>query len=345
MANIELAGASLGTQMNERQKARLQLGLPEIFDHVALDAAYRASVTTLLNVPLDRREYLLRALNDARDRLDASLGPRPGTDLVTRSVAPLAVAPAISSTEIEKRAGASQRAVKAAVTRHIGQLARLRQRRFTISLVMGGLAAVGLLIRLTLNFRGITSEGRTTLYSWGISPDFVVLLTGSFTALGALFGIMGSTVKGRERYIQLQIEGVADVLTDRATLEDLLDEIGVEAAWTRDEFRERTRAWIEEQTSLYRDLPADSRHLDQVALPRPRMVEPYAWILRQFAILVAQERDEPLWVVATQIGPTDFANLVVAKTIETGATEEALIGGSDGHWRHGYRRIKLQVAV
>jgi hypothetical protein len=66
---------------------------------------------------------------------------------------------------------------------------------------------------------------------------------------------------------------------------------------------------------------------------------PYARVFRAIGILAPRELDEEIWRVASKIGPTDFAGIVLSKGAETGLVEEAIVRDGDGHERHGYRRV------
>jgi len=193
--------------MDEVRKARLLLGLPEEFGHVELDAAYRRSAAALRQVPQARHGDLPRDLNDARDRLRERLGPRPGTDLVRRQVMTIAPSRALPAGELERRVAASDRAVKAAVTQSIGRLARVRQQRFTVGLATAAVAAVGVFIRVTVSFGARLSEGTLTSSS---NEDALAVISGVCAVVAALFGVLGWATKGRQRYLEMQVEGIAD---------------------------------------------------------------------------------------------------------------------------------------
>jgi hypothetical protein len=308
--------------IDSRTKSRLLLQLPEDFDHDALDVAYRASAAAVRGIPAEKQEATLLALNEARDYLRSSLGPRPGKELARRTVVGVARMPVLPSGELERRIEASEQSVKAAVTQSIGRLAAVKQQRFTIGLSMAGLAVAGALIRLTGTFsrEGVTYQLREVL-AWG---------SGISAFMGAFFGALGWAVKGREQWLKLQIEGVAGALTDRATLADTLDEIDVESPWTRQEFRAAIESWISRQGTLLDDSKANVRQ---------EVFGPYARVFRATGILAPKEADEEIWRVASKIGPSDFAGIVLSKGAEAGIVEEAIVRDEDGQERHGYRRV------
>jgi hypothetical protein len=303
-------------------KSRLLLQLPEDFDHDALDVAYRGTAAALRGIPADKQEATLRALNEARDYLRSSLGPRPGKELARRTVVGVKRMPVLPSAELERRIEASEQSVKAAVTQSIGRLAAVKQQRFTVGLLLAGLAVAGGLIRVTGTFS--PEEGTVTLreaLAWG---------SGISAFLGAFSGALGWAVKGREQWLKLQIEGVAGALTDRATLADTLDEIDVESPWTRQEFRAAIESWISRQRTLLGESKANVG---------PDVFGAYARVFRAIGILAPKELDEEIWRVASKIGPTDFAGIVLSKGAETGIVEEAIVRDGDGQERHGYRRV------
>jgi hypothetical protein len=224
----------------------------------------------------------------------------------------------VSSAEVERLAAASGQVVQTVTVQHVGRLARLKQRRFTLGVLLGGLSVVGLLIRLTINFGGVTNESGQTHYS-GLSPNTVAVITIVLASLSAIFWALGWAVRSRERYVQMQIERLAETLTDRATIADLFDEVGVDSLWTRNELREAIRTWTER--SAPRSLHAPSRRKGL-----------FHWL----GFLAPDEHEEALSEVANKLGATDFTSLLVAKAIETQVVKEVAIVGPDGRRRHGY---------
>jgi hypothetical protein len=309
--------------MNQRTKAQLLLQVPEGFDHDALDLAYRKAAGALKGVPIDQQEATLTALNQARDHLHAGLGPRPGRALVPRTAVGIAPIQSLPRGEIERRIEASDRTVKAAVTQSVGRLAAVRQQRFTVALLMGGLAVAGALVRLTVTFEPEGGAALREVIAWG---------SGIAALIGGIFGALGWAVKGREQWLTLQIEGLASALTDRATLADTIDEIGAGSDWTRQEFRAAVGAWIERQRELV--LPSTRR--PSVA---HGAFQPYAQALRAVGLLAPTETEVEMWRVARRLGPNDFASIVLAKGVETGIVEEAMIRDGRDADRHGYRLV------
>jgi hypothetical protein len=55
-----------------------------------------------------------------------------------------------------------------------------------------------------------------------------------------------------------------------------------------------------------------------------------------------KEIDEPLWSFCRRIGPVDFSNLVLAKALEIGVVEEAIVR-IEGRRHYGFRRVELLV--
>jgi hypothetical protein len=309
--------------MDQRTKARLLLQVPEGFDHDALDLAYRKAAGALKGVPIDRQEATLHAVNQARDYLQASLGRRPSRALVPRTAVGIAPIQSLPRGELERRIEASDRTVKAAVTQSVGRLAAVRQQRFTVALLMGGLAVAGALVRLTVTFEPEGGAALRETVAWG---------SGGAALIGGIFGALGWAVKGREQWLTLQIEGLASTLTDRATLADTIDEIDAGSDWTRHEFRTAVDAWIERQ----RDLSPASARGPSVAHDAFR---PYARALRAIGLLAPSETEVEMWRVAGRLGPNDFAGIVLAKGVETGIVEEAMIRDGSGNDRHGYRLV------
>jgi hypothetical protein len=310
--------------MDQHTKARLLLQVPEAFDHDALDLAYRKAAGALKGVSIDQQEATLHALNQARDHLQASLGHRPSQALVRRTAVSIAPIQSPPRGELERRIEASDRTVKAAVTQSVGRLAAVRQQRFTVALLMGALAVAGALVRLTVTFEPEGGAALREVVAWG---------SGSAAFLGGLFGALGWAVKGREQWLTLQIEGLASALTDRATLADTIDEIGAGSDWTRQEFRAAVGAWIERQRELF----LASAHIPSVAFG---VFRPYAQVLRAVGLLAPAETEVEIWRVAARLGPNDFAGIVLAKGVETGIVEEAMIRDESGSDRHGYRLFR-----
>jgi hypothetical protein len=312
--------------MEQSTKAQLLLQLPDEFDHDALDLAYRSAAAALRGVPINQQETTLRALNEARDRLQSALGPRPSQALVPRTVVSIAPIRPLPRGELERRIEASDRTVKAAVTQCVGRLAAVRQQRFTVALLMGGLAAAGALVRFTVNF--VPESGSVALrevFAWG---------SGVAALVGGIFGALGWAVKGREQWLTLQIEGVVNALTDRATLADTIDEIGAGSDWTRQEFGAAVKAWIDRQSELSLAPPASPSVARDV-------LRPYTWAFRAVGLLAPTDTEVEMWRVAARLGPNDFVGIVLAKGVETGIVEEAMIRDGSGSERHGYRRLPI----
>jgi hypothetical protein len=324
--------------MERVQKARTQLGLADSFTHDDLDAAYRRAAAAVLKVPPESRDELIRSLIEDRDLLAAQLGPRPGTGLARRSALPVDLRPALPADAAAHRRAASERAVQAVVMHHNGRLGRLRQTRFTVGLVMWGLAAAGVIARISV-------------LDPKVGLGFLTLGAPFFALGGAIFGVMGWAVGGRERYLLMRVEGIADSLADRALLEDLLDEIAYSTEWTRREFRQAIDHWIAYLTDppvlAMRDASPTvtaSNRLVRVArelAARARNICTQS--LSAIGILPPPEKDEAFWAMAVEIGPTDFADVLLAKAFEAGAIEEAVIVDLAGACRHGYRRTTVDT--
>lgn len=127
---------------------------------------------------------------------------------------------------------------------------------------------------------------------------------GILIVLGALFGVVAFLSKSREDGLQLTIEEAAETLGDRGTSLATLDEVGgVGSTWSRDELIDAVRRWIG------RDNPDEPNN------------------------------GEPLARIAEQIGPVDFARLLLAKGRENGVIEDAQIARGGGV-SYGYRVVR-----
>ena len=315
--------------MDQINKSMQLLRLTEGFDHDALDTAYRNAAVALRGVPVDQQEAILRAINEARDRLRTNLGPRASSALIRRVAWDIAPMPAMPQGELERRAAASERTVNTVVTQGVGRLAAVRQQRFTVAFLMGGLAVAGVLVRLTVPFipESYAYFWRETI-AWG---------AGAAALIGGIFGALGWAVKGREQWLTLQIEGVASALSDRAALSDTLGEIDAGTDWTLREFCACVASWIDRQREqVFVSNIRTSARMNQL--------NPYARIFRSLGLLAPRDAEVEMWRVAARIGPNDFTSIVLAKGVETRIVEEAVIRNASGIERYGYRRAPITLS-
>jgi hypothetical protein len=300
------------------------LSLASPYTHDEVDEAYRSNAARTRQMREPDREAVLRGLNQARDLLHHELGPRVSTALVSRSATLLSL-PERSGDRLADEDAIATRAANAVVKAHVGRLIRLRQQRLTAAILLGGLAGVGLVVHTTIG-RVTVFDGAgdtTDVFPWW--RETLGIVSGVLGAFAVVLAAMGWFVRNREQYLRLQVEGVADVLADRAMLADLLDEIDPGDNWTRSEFRDAVDRWIAAQA---------------LALsPHQRTVRDiYAMPLRTIGILAPRDSGEDMWRVAQRVGPTDFASLVIPRAVGAGMVSEALITDGSSRRRHGYLR-------
>ena len=134
----------------------------------------------------------------------------------------------------------------------------------------------------------------------------VLLPSGAVLAIcSMLIGAMALLNKEREERLRIEIEEAAETLADRAALVGVLAELGLDGFFTRDTLQEEIYYWSEGDNEVEM-----IRFRDRVPLSR----------------------------VAAEIGPVDFARLLLAKGLESGMIVEAEETGSQREVRYGYRR-------
>jgi len=204
----------------------------------------------------------------------------------------------------------------ALILRTQGELAKVsRESEATLSRVVlhhvGKLAAARNR-RLTISGLGtvvgllLTAVG-TLVRSETIPPLQAVLIpVGSVLASCSLaIGAMALLNKEREERLRIELEEAAETLSDRASLVGTLAELGLDGFFTREDLQEAIYYWSEMDNEI-----EVIRFRDRVPLSR----------------------------VAAQIGPVDFARLLLSRGLESGMIVETEEPGDQHDVQYGYRR-------
>ena len=166
-------------------------------------------------------DALATLVNQARAVALATL-KAPSNDLVPFQTV-LELAQAQPRTKTSPEARASERAVKRVVMHHVGELAFRRRQQSILAAIAAGMTTVLTLVAAVNKLAPNTEYGR----------NWVVALAVASAAGTVFLGLMAWHSAARERTLRLDIEEAALTLSDRAAYLDTLDEIGLDAFWTR----------------------------------------------------------------------------------------------------------------
>jgi hypothetical protein len=140
------------------------------------------------------------------------------------------------------------------------------------------------------------------IYPWELVVATIFVVAGS---AAAALGVMAWLVSSREKLLVLELEGAAETLGDKAAFTETIRELGVGDAWTRNALQAAVTKWV----------------TDAEGTPSPGV----------------RGGSVPLQSTARELGPVDFARILLAKGLETGVFEESEIVDPDGQRQYGFR--------
>jgi hypothetical protein len=132
------------------------------------------------------------------------------------------------------------------------------------------------------------------------------LYAGMFSAL---LGLRAAAAANDERMLELDLEETRETLADRLSYLHVLNEIGLERVWTREQLLQAIDGWADSGSSARLGFSSQS-------IPS---------LMRSF--LMSRPRSErvraaPLVVTAARIGSVDFGRLLTTSGIALGLIEE-----------------------
>jgi hypothetical protein len=295
-----------------RAEALTRLGLDFDATPAEIDRAWRSAMKRVHpDSGSDPEPALVAALNEAR-QVALAAAASTATALVPRDSAYELVR---SDPTLAMHAATSERALRTVVMHHVGHLAYQRRQRTILAGLTGGGAALLALIGALTRFD-----------PYVVPPSLVLSMSALLATVSALFGVLAWRTAAIERRLQLELDEVAETLSDRAALADTLTELGLQSFFTRGELHAAISHWAAGVHVARRDRgPTVASSVREVLLP-----------------VGARYRSVPLAHTAAVIGAVDFAKLLIAKGVELGMLieDERVTGNGEVY---GYTRMPARV--
>jgi hypothetical protein len=283
------------------------LGVPERATPEEINQAFRAQIKAahpdVASEPSD---------NAAAARLNEARAVALGLESQRGDLVPIDAVAAIvrAQQQVARATDASERAFNQVVRNHVG---RISSRKRT-AIVRGAVASSVAIIVGAIG--GVVRASNS-----GAAGVVLIGIAGYAALVGVLFGLLALKASTQERLLTLELADADDTLSDRADLSAALDEIGLDAFFTRRELYDALRVW---------------RVPESAEAAEPDLVRA---MLRFY--VGSEYRSVPLAVTAARIGHVDFGKLLLAKGLELGLIQEDVSTLPDAPPAHGYRRVGL----
>lgn len=286
----------------ERARALEVLGLDETASRDEIESAWRSAIKNVH--PDSGKESDADAVSEILDARKVALseGNASSTGLVP--LARVTDLIKLQQGEIAAKARASEQAMRGVVMHHIGTLAFRRRQRTILAGISAGVATVlGLLTALIRVSPDADIEVQSLLGT----------MTGAFALIAAGLGLLAWRIATLERSLQMELDDVAETLSDKAAFSDTINEVGLGSFFTKSQLQEAIREWSAN------GMPSGARSPSS-------------------GLFGGMYRSVPLASTAHAIGPVDFGKLFLAKGIELGLLEEVERETSDGSVDYGFSR-------